>query len=111
MADLLITHGRLITWGSPNEIMEDGALLVRDGVIMAIGPSAELEAAHPAVERLDARDQLVMPGNICAHTHFYSALARGMAIPGRAPREVPPRYPSASPTRTASSSVSMPPPL
>ncbi len=89
MADLLITHGRLITWGTPNDIMEDGALLVRDGIITAIGPSAELEAAHPTVERLDARGQLVMPGNICAHTHFYGAFARGMAIPGPAPKDFP----------------------
>jgi putative selenium metabolism protein SsnA len=30
-----------------------------------------------------------MPGNICAHTHFYGAFARGMAIPGRAPDSFP----------------------
>jgi putative selenium metabolism protein SsnA len=30
-----------------------------------------------------------MPGNICAHTHFYGAFARGMAIPGEAPRDFP----------------------
>jgi cytosine/adenosine deaminase-related metal-dependent hydrolase len=30
-----------------------------------------------------------MPGNICAHTHFYGAFARGMAIPGAPPRDFP----------------------
>jgi putative selenium metabolism protein SsnA len=30
-----------------------------------------------------------MPGSICAHTHFYGAFARGMGIPGRAPRAFP----------------------
>jgi putative selenium metabolism protein SsnA len=30
-----------------------------------------------------------MPGNICAHTHFYGAFARGMAIPGKAPKDFP----------------------
>ena len=30
-----------------------------------------------------------MPGNICAHTHFYGAFARGMAIPGDPPRDFP----------------------
>jgi putative selenium metabolism protein SsnA len=30
-----------------------------------------------------------MPGNICAHTHFYGAFARGMAIPGPAPQDFP----------------------
>jgi putative selenium metabolism protein SsnA len=30
-----------------------------------------------------------MPGNICAHTHFYGAFARGMAIPGSTPKDFP----------------------
>jgi putative selenium metabolism protein SsnA len=30
-----------------------------------------------------------MPGGICAHTHFYGAFARGMAIPGPAPKDFP----------------------
>ena len=44
---------------------------------------------YPEAERLDARGQYVMPGNICAHTHFYGAFARGMAIPGPAPKDFP----------------------
>jgi len=31
----------------------------------------------------------LMPGNICAHTHFYGAYSRGMAIPGTAPKDFP----------------------
>ena len=30
-----------------------------------------------------------MPGNICAHTHFYSAFSRGLGIPGSAPKDFP----------------------
>jgi putative selenium metabolism protein SsnA len=30
-----------------------------------------------------------MPGNICAHTHFYGAFSRGMSIPGSPPRDFP----------------------
>ncbi len=30
-----------------------------------------------------------MPGNICAHTHFYGVFSRGMAIPGAAPKDFP----------------------
>ncbi|RIK16429.1 MAG: hypothetical protein DCC52_17715, partial [Chloroflexi bacterium] len=41
-------------------------------------------------EILDARGKLVMPGNICAHTHFYGAFARGMALPpGPPPKNFP----------------------
>lgn len=89
MTDLLIHNGRLITWSSPNDILEDSALMLRDGRILDIGQSASLLARYPDAERLDARGQLVMPGNICAHTHFYGAFARGMAIPGPAPKDFP----------------------
>lgn len=86
---LLITHATLVTWDDPNQLIEDGALLLEDGLIKAVGGTAELEAAFPAAERLDARGQLAMPGGICAHTHFYGAYARGMAIPGPAPKDFP----------------------
>jgi len=89
MTDLLIDNARLVTWNDPNELLEDSALLLRDGRIHDLGPAAEVGARYPDAERLDARGQLVMPGNICAHTHFYGAFARGMAIPGPAPRDFP----------------------
>ena len=89
MPDLLIDNARLITWNDPNELLESSALLLRDGRIHDLGPAAELGPRYPDAERLDARGQLVMPGNICAHTHFYGAFARGMAIPGPAPKDFP----------------------
>ena len=89
MSQMLITNGRLVTWNSPNEIIENGGLLLENGRIAALGPSQELAAQFPRASHLDANGQLVMPGNICAHTHFYGAFARGMAIPGPAPKDFP----------------------
>ncbi len=89
MSELLITNGQLVTWGNPNEIINDGALLLRDGRIAALGSSLSLVEEHAEVEQLDARGQLVMPGNICAHTHFYGAFARGMGIPGPPMKDFP----------------------
>jgi putative selenium metabolism protein SsnA len=86
---MLITNATLITWGEPNQILTDHAVLIQDGRIAEMGPQAELLARHPQAERLDARGQYVMPGNICAHTHFYGAFARGLAIPGPAPKDFP----------------------
>ena len=82
---MLITHANVITWERPNRILLDQAILIDDGLIVEIGPSHELEGSHPTVAKLDAHGQYVMPGNICAHTHFYGAFARGMAIPGEPP--------------------------
>jgi putative selenium metabolism protein SsnA len=86
---MLITNAQLITWERPNTILENQAVLVSDGVIAAMGPTRELEEHHPQEERLDAGGQYVMPGNINCHGHFYSALVRGMAIPGDQPISLP----------------------
>jgi putative selenium metabolism protein SsnA len=85
---MLITNARLITW-TGNEILDDHAVLIRDGRISELGFSKTMEENYPDEEQLDAGGKFCMPGNICAHTHFYGAFARGMAIPGRAPRDFP----------------------
>lgn len=86
---MLITNGKLITWQQPNQILEGQALLIQQDRIEAIGPQDELLERYPEAPRLDAAGQYVMPGNICAHTHFYGAFARGMAIPGAPPKDFP----------------------
>ncbi|MCI0519915.1 MAG: putative aminohydrolase SsnA [Chloroflexi bacterium] len=86
---MLITNGTLITWDEPNQILKGHALRIQDGLISEIAPQAELTARYPEEERLDAAGQYVMPGNVCAHTHFYGAYARGLAIPGAAPKDFP----------------------
>lgn len=86
---LLIVNGRLITWGQPNQIIEQGALCVQDGRIVDLGESAVLQKKYADVQKLDAQGQFIMPGNICAHTHFYGAFARGMAIPGAPMKDFP----------------------
>ncbi len=85
----LITNATLITWGADNQILPDHALKLAGDRIADLGPTAQLRAKYPDAATLDARGQYVMPGNICAHTHFYGAFARGMAIPGDAPKDFP----------------------
>ena len=86
---MLITNARLITWETENRVLEDHALLIENDRIAEIGRSSDLKMRHPEMEWLDARGQYVLPGNICAHTHFYGAYARGMAIPVPAPKDFP----------------------
>jgi len=86
---MLITNGTLATFGEANELIEGGALLIVGDEIAAVGPSSELEQQYPTAQRLDAGGRLVMPGSICAHTHFYGAFARGLGIPGDAPANFP----------------------
>ncbi|MBZ0294090.1 MAG: amidohydrolase family protein, partial [Anaerolineae bacterium] len=95
---MLITNATIVTWGAHSEsedqgsgsaILDNHALYIDDGVIRAIGSTESLVSQYPQAQRLNARGQLVMPGNICAHTHFYGAYARGMAIPGPALADFP----------------------
>ena len=86
---MLITNAMLVTWGSENRLLPGHALKLEGDRIADLGPDSEMRAKYPGVEMLDARGQLVMPGGICAHTHFYGAFARGMAIPGDPPKDFP----------------------
>jgi len=86
---MLIVNANLVTLGANPQLLSGHALYIQDGLIAAIGTEAELAAKHPEAEIMDARGQYVMPANICAHTHFYGAYARGMVIPGPAPQDFP----------------------
>ncbi|MFC2030535.1 putative aminohydrolase SsnA [Chloroflexota bacterium] len=86
---MLISNGRVVTYGTSNEIIESGAVRVDGALITDVGTAANLAEAYPEDKIVDAGGQLIMPGNICGHTHFYGAFARGMAIPGDPPRDFP----------------------
>jgi putative selenium metabolism protein SsnA len=88
---MLITNANVITWGKENKILSNYAILIEGDLITDIGADSAMRKkyANTKHETLDARGQYVMPGNICAHTHFYGAFARGMAIPGDAPKDFP----------------------
>ena len=86
---MLITNAKIITWEQPNQILENQAIRISGAHISEVELQNELLELYPGEQRLDAGGQYVMPGNICAHTHFYGAFARGLAIPGRAPKDFP----------------------
>lgn len=82
---MLITNGTVLTFDDQGRVLPGGAVYFEGDTIVEVGRTADLEAKYPAAEKLDAGGKIVMPGMICAHTHFYSAFARGMAIPGEPP--------------------------
>ena len=87
---MLITNATLVTWEpAANRILDDHAILIEKDRIEDIGMTSDLTSRYPQTQTIDARGQYVMPGGICAHTHFYGAYARGMAIPGAAPKDFP----------------------
>jgi imidazolonepropionase len=51
-------------------LIEDGAVLIQDGVIAAVDRTARLLGAHPDEPRLDASGCAVLPGFVDPHTHL-----------------------------------------
>ena len=75
MSTLLVRHARLlVTMDAARREIGDGAVFARDGVIEAVGPSHELPTT--ADEVIDAREQIVIPGLVNTHHHFYQTLTR-----------------------------------
>ena len=50
-------------------IIPDGAVLIQDEKIAAVGPTDELRVAYPEEPALDASGKVVMPGFVDPHTH------------------------------------------
>ena len=86
---MLIYNATLVTWETENRVIPNYAVRIDGKTIREIGSSAELLAKYPSEEKIDAEEKIVMPGQICAHTHFYGAFSRGMAIPGRPAKDFP----------------------
>lgn len=59
-------------------ILLNGAILVRDGVIAAVGPAKEIEKLKESrrAEKMDVGARVVLPGFVDSHTHLIHAASR-----------------------------------
>src|SRR2546423_14562221 len=85
MGPLAVLHAsQLVTLTGPNRprvgtelsslgIIRAGGMLIRDGQIESVGPSAEIEKDIGDGEIVDAEGRIVMPGFVDAHTHLVFA--------------------------------------
>ncbi len=79
---MIIRNGKIITGSSPNEILDSYAIeierrfdQIRFSGFRIIDPALKID------EIIDAQGQYVLPGLICAHTHFYGALRKRDGYP------------------------------
>ncbi|MFC7494359.1 MULTISPECIES: amidohydrolase family protein [unclassified Nocardioides] len=75
MGSLLVRGGRLLVSDVSEAIVAD--VLVRDGIVAAIGESVDPDGAE-AVEVVDATGCLVTPGLVDTHLHLWQTPLRGM---------------------------------
>ena len=74
----LLKAGFVAALGDSAKVIESGAVVVKGSTIVEVGEAWALEKNHPDAAVVDFGGKLLMPGLINAHTHLYSALARGM---------------------------------
>lgn len=84
---MLIKNAKIFTFDNEDMFIENGFVLVRDGLIQKIASMEEFREEEYINEKeiTDAKGKLLFPGFICTHTHIYSAFARGMSLKGSNP--------------------------
>jgi putative selenium metabolism protein SsnA len=73
---LVLSGGTVVASLDPPRVIQ-ADVAVEGGRVVEVGPAI----AAGSDERIDCSSCLVIPGNVCGHTHLYSALARGMPWP------------------------------
>jgi len=77
MSTLLIRNAAIVvTMDSQRREIVDGGLFIRNGMIEAVGPSAELPSTADQI--LDLSGHILLPGLINTHHHFYQTLTRAV---------------------------------
>ena len=77
--DSLIRADYCLTQDDERTIIEDAAIAVADGRILALGPWDEVAPGLAPAETMDMRPGLALPGLINTHTHASMTVFRGLA--------------------------------
>src|SRR5690606_20366854 len=77
--DILIEAGFVVPVEPHGVVLEDHAVAVRDGAILAVLPAADARARYAPAETVSRPDGALIPGLVNAHTHNPMTLLRGVA--------------------------------
>lgn len=78
-ADLLIVGGIVVTMNATRDVIEDGAIAVKNSEIIAVGKSSDVTKNFRAEQTINANGKVLIPGLINTHTHVPMGLFRGIA--------------------------------
>src|SRR5437667_2796793 len=79
LISLTIVGGTVITENGSHQILSPGAVAIDGTEIVAVDRPEAVAGRFSAVETIDARDQIVVPGPINTHTHAPMVMYRGLA--------------------------------
>jgi 5-methylthioadenosine/S-adenosylhomocysteine deaminase len=77
--DLIVAGAYIVTMDEQISVIQDGAVAVDEGVIVAIGPANAINFEYSATEVLQGNNRIVLPGLINGHSHAAMTLLRGVA--------------------------------
>ena len=77
--DLIVSGTHIVTMDAQGTVIENGAIAIDEGIILAIGSAADIGAKYSAAETLNGGKRVVMPGLVNGHSHAAMTLLRGVA--------------------------------
>lgn len=77
--DTVLRADWVVTLDAEDRAIEDGAVAFGSGQITAVGPAAEVLAAHPDAPVRHLEGHALLPGLVNAHTHLGMTMFRGLA--------------------------------
>lgn len=75
---ILIKNGYIVTMDPKRRVYKDGFVVINDSRIEEIGETKDIGNRYKDAKVIDAKDKVVLPGLIDAHTHLYQVLYRGL---------------------------------
>lgn len=77
--DLLIIGGTIVTMNAEREVIENGAIAIKNGTIFMMGSPGIVVKQSRAKRTINAKGKIIIPGLINTHTHVPMSLFRGIA--------------------------------
>ena len=77
--DLIVLGDYIVTMDAAATVIENGAIAIDDGVILAIGRADQITASMQAEQTLAGDNRIIMPGLVNGHSHAAMTLLRGVA--------------------------------
>ncbi len=77
-ADQIIQNAHVMTFDGSSRVIADGAVAIKNGVIVDLGTTSDVNARWTSPHRIYASGDIVLPGLTDAHLHTAQTLMRGL---------------------------------
>src|SRR5512135_15282 len=77
--DIIILADSVLKMDANLSVVKDGAVAVRDGKVLAVGPAADICGKYTAGKTVGGKGKVAFPGLVNTHTHAAMVYFRGLA--------------------------------